>query len=72
MHGSMSGLKEGQEIQVKYFGRDPVTGSMRLSRKVLFMSAFRQQNLLSKKTGAEILDIGIKAENVEDSGKQKI
>lgn len=25
----------GQEIQVKYFGRDPVSGHMRLSRKVL-------------------------------------
>lgn len=25
----------GGEIQVKYFGRDPVSGLMRLSRKVL-------------------------------------
>lgn len=25
----------GQELQVKYFGRDPVSGLMRISRKVL-------------------------------------
>lgn len=29
------GLEVGQEIQVKYFGLDPVSGEMRLSRKVL-------------------------------------
>lgn len=29
------GIEEGHEIQVKYFGRDPVSGIMRLSRKVL-------------------------------------
>uniref|UniRef100_A0A8D8M820 polyribonucleotide nucleotidyltransferase n=1 Tax=Cacopsylla melanoneura TaxID=428564 RepID=A0A8D8M820_9HEMI len=34
-HPSALGLEEGQEIQVKYFGRDPVSGLMRLSRKVL-------------------------------------
>uniref|UniRef100_A0A5S6PZ98 polyribonucleotide nucleotidyltransferase n=1 Tax=Trichuris muris TaxID=70415 RepID=A0A5S6PZ98_TRIMR len=34
-HPSILGLQVGQEIYVKYFGRDPVTGHMRLSRKVL-------------------------------------
>ncbi|OWR55806.1 polyribonucleotide nucleotidyltransferase [Danaus plexippus plexippus] len=35
MHPSALGLTVGSEIQVKYFGRDPVSGQMRLSRKVL-------------------------------------
>ncbi|XP_053677827.1 polyribonucleotide nucleotidyltransferase 1, mitochondrial [Anopheles nili] len=34
-HPSALGLLVGSEIQVKYFGRDPVSGYMRLSRKVL-------------------------------------
>ncbi|KFM81364.1 hypothetical protein X975_13258, partial [Stegodyphus mimosarum] len=34
-HPSALGLEEGQEIQVKFFGRDPASGSMRLSRRVL-------------------------------------
>lgn len=34
-HPSALGLTVGQEIPVKYFGRDPVNGIMRLSRKVL-------------------------------------
>ncbi|XP_022255812.1 polyribonucleotide nucleotidyltransferase 1, mitochondrial-like [Limulus polyphemus] len=34
-HPTALGLEVGQEIQVKYFGRDPVSGRMRLSRKVL-------------------------------------
>ncbi|XP_022913782.2 polyribonucleotide nucleotidyltransferase 1, mitochondrial [Onthophagus taurus] len=34
-HPSALGLEVGQEFQVKYFGRDPVSGLMRLSRKVL-------------------------------------
>ncbi|CAH1162707.1 unnamed protein product [Phaedon cochleariae] len=34
-HPSALGLEIGQELQVKYFGRDPVSGLMRLSRKVL-------------------------------------
>ncbi|CAK1547457.1 unnamed protein product [Leptosia nina] len=35
MHPSVLGLDVGTEIQVKYFGRDPVSGQLRLSRKVL-------------------------------------
>ncbi|XP_015591268.1 polyribonucleotide nucleotidyltransferase 1, mitochondrial [Cephus cinctus] len=34
-HPSALGLEVGQELQVKYFGRDPVSGLIRLSRKVL-------------------------------------
>lgn len=34
-HPSALGLEVGQEISVKYFGRDPVSGHVRLSRKVL-------------------------------------
>ncbi|KAL4703578.1 hypothetical protein ACJJTC_006964 [Scirpophaga incertulas] len=35
MHPSVLGLDVGSEVQVKYFGRDPVSGQVRLSRKVL-------------------------------------
>ncbi|XP_015121902.1 polyribonucleotide nucleotidyltransferase 1, mitochondrial [Diachasma alloeum] len=35
VHPSALNIEVGQELQVKYFGRDPVSGSMRLSRKVL-------------------------------------
>ncbi|XP_041968949.1 polyribonucleotide nucleotidyltransferase 1, mitochondrial [Aricia agestis] len=35
MHPSVLGLEVGSEIQVKYFGRDPVSGQLRLSKKVL-------------------------------------
>lgn len=34
-HPSALGLEVGQEIEVKYFGRDPANGQVRLSRKVL-------------------------------------
>lgn len=34
-HPSALGLEIGQTIKVKYFGRDPADGKMRLSRKVL-------------------------------------
>ncbi|XP_025601917.2 polyribonucleotide nucleotidyltransferase 1, mitochondrial [Athalia rosae] len=34
-HPSALNFEVGQEMQVKYFGRDPVSGAMRLSRKVL-------------------------------------
>ncbi|KAJ8928181.1 hypothetical protein NQ314_019243 [Rhamnusium bicolor] len=34
-HPSALGLEVGQDLQIKYFGRDPVSGLMRLSRKVL-------------------------------------
>lgn len=34
-HPSVLGFQVNQEISVKYFGRDPVSGLVRLSRKVL-------------------------------------
>lgn len=34
-HASALGLNVGDQLQVKYFGRDPVSGTMRLSRKIL-------------------------------------
>ncbi|CAF3353393.1 unnamed protein product [Rotaria socialis] len=34
-HPSALGLNVGDDLQVKYFGRDPVSGTMRLSRKIL-------------------------------------
>jgi len=38
-HPSALNLKVGQDLQVKYFGRDPVSGQMRLSRKALTVSS---------------------------------
>ncbi len=48
VHGTASDFKVGQEIQVKYFGRDPVDGKMRISRKALFKTALPAQDLLNK------------------------
>ncbi|XP_043254768.1 polyribonucleotide nucleotidyltransferase 1, mitochondrial isoform X2 [Colletes gigas] len=44
-HPSALGLAVGQEIQVKYFGRDPVNGQIRLSHKVLQEPISCDQNL---------------------------
>ncbi|CAG0903165.1 unnamed protein product, partial [Darwinula stevensoni] len=49
MHPSALGLEVGQEIQVKYFGRDPVSGQMRLSRKVLQALASQKVKTLGLK-----------------------
>ena len=38
-HPSALGLQEGQDISVKYFGRDPASGKIRLSRKALYAGA---------------------------------
>ncbi|XP_068088525.1 polyribonucleotide nucleotidyltransferase 1, mitochondrial isoform X1 [Hyperolius riggenbachi] len=46
-HPSVLGLEVGQEIQVKYFGRDPSDGRMRLSRKVLQSPASTMAQTLS-------------------------
>ncbi|CAF0988042.1 unnamed protein product [Brachionus calyciflorus] len=46
VHGSASDYKVGQEIQIKYFGRDPVDGKMRISRKALFKTSSSAQDLL--------------------------
>jgi len=37
-HPSALNFEVGQQIQVKYFGRDPASGQMRISRKSLMMS----------------------------------
>merc|ERR1719204_2225754 len=34
-HPSALNLQVGQDLQVKYYGRDPASGKMRLSRKVI-------------------------------------
>ena len=49
-HGSASEFKVGKEIQIKYFGRDPVDGKMRISRKALFRTNLPAQDLISPKT----------------------
>ncbi|XP_058240790.1 polyribonucleotide nucleotidyltransferase 1, mitochondrial isoform X2 [Hemibagrus wyckioides] len=48
-HPSALGLEVGQQIQVKYFGRDPMDGRMRLSRKVLQSPAATVVKTLSEK-----------------------
>lgn len=48
-HPSALGLEVGQQIQVKYFGRDPTDGRMRLSRKVLQSPAATIVKTLSDK-----------------------
>ncbi|XP_035519569.1 polyribonucleotide nucleotidyltransferase 1, mitochondrial [Morone saxatilis] len=48
-HPSALGLEVGQQIQVKYFGRDPTDGRMRLSRKVLQSPVARVVTTLSEK-----------------------
>lgn len=49
-HPSALGLNVDDEIQVKYFGRDPVSGFMRLSRKVLQGPATQVVKNLDKST----------------------
>ncbi|KAM9847629.1 polyribonucleotide nucleotidyltransferase 1, mitochondrial [Aulostomus maculatus] len=48
-HPSALGLEVGQEIQIKYFGRDPTDGRMRLSRKVLLSPISTHTKTLSEK-----------------------
>uniref|UniRef100_A0AC34Q7N5 S1 motif domain-containing protein n=1 Tax=Panagrolaimus sp. JU765 TaxID=591449 RepID=A0AC34Q7N5_9BILA len=48
-HASVLGLKEGQQIKIQYFGRDPVTGYHRLSRKITTGSEQKRADLLGKK-----------------------
>uniref|UniRef100_A0A671XX61 polyribonucleotide nucleotidyltransferase n=1 Tax=Sparus aurata TaxID=8175 RepID=A0A671XX61_SPAAU len=48
-HPSALGLEVGQQIQVKYFGRDPTDGRMRLSRKVLQSPAATLVKTMSEK-----------------------
>jgi hypothetical protein len=62
-HGSASGLKENDEIQVKYFGRDPVSGSLRLSRKALIVSKHTEKNLFDRQPIDKTIKIVNKTEN---------
>ncbi|KAL7855514.1 hypothetical protein AOLI_G00191180 [Acnodon oligacanthus] len=48
-HPTALGLEVGQQIQVKYFGRDPTDGRMRLSRKVLQSPAATVVKTLSER-----------------------
>ena len=47
-HPSALGLKVGQELMVKFYGRDPVSGSVRLSRKVLTIGVASAVKTLKK------------------------
>lgn len=47
-HASVLGLKEGTPIKVQYFGRDPVTGYHRLSRKIT-TGAEQRRDFIGKK-----------------------
>ncbi|CAM4724801.1 hypothetical protein PO909_019991 [Leuciscus waleckii] len=53
-HPSALGLEVGQQIQVKYFGRDPTDGRMRLSRKVLQSPASATVKSLSERHSISI------------------
>lgn len=53
-HPTALGLEVGQQIQVKYFGRDPTDGRMRLSRKVLQSPAATVVKSLSEKQSISI------------------
>ncbi|KAL1263594.1 hypothetical protein QQF64_006333 [Cirrhinus molitorella] len=63
-HPSALGLEVGQQIQVKYFGRDPTDGRMRLSRKVLQSPAAAVVKSLSDRHS---VSIGASGEQVTDS-----
>lgn len=41
-HPDALGLRVGSDVMVKYFGRDPVSGQIRLSRKLLLKTAIDQ------------------------------
>lgn len=53
-HPSALGFEVGQQIQVKYFGRDPTDGRMRLSRKVLQSPAATVVKTLNEKQSISI------------------
>jgi len=51
-HPSALGLEVGQEIEVKHYGRDPTSGAIRLSRKVLTIAAASAVKQLRSSTNA--------------------
>uniref|UniRef100_A0A915K7E5 S1 motif domain-containing protein n=1 Tax=Romanomermis culicivorax TaxID=13658 RepID=A0A915K7E5_ROMCU len=50
-HASALNLKVNDELMVKYFGRDPVTGAIRLSRKLLLKTSPSPAKLSENITG---------------------
>ena len=50
---SVLGFKEGQKILVRYYGSDPATGAVRLSRKVLTVGAASAVNNLRNSANPE-------------------
>lgn len=63
-HPSALGLEVGQQIQVKYFGRDPTDGRMRLSRKVLLSPVSATVKSLSERHS---ISMGAPGEPATDS-----
>lgn len=53
-HPTALGFEVGQQIQVKYFGRDPTDGRMRLSRKVLQSPAATVVKTLNEKQSISV------------------
>ncbi|XP_068183367.1 polyribonucleotide nucleotidyltransferase 1, mitochondrial [Antennarius striatus] len=53
-HPSALGLEVGQQIEVKYFGRDPTDGRMRISRKVLQSPVATLVKTLSEKQSISV------------------
>ena len=49
----MLGLVVGQEMLVKYYGRDPVSGTMRVSRKALTVGSAKAVKQLRRATQTE-------------------
>lgn len=47
-HASALGIKVGDQLSVKYFGRDTVTGQHRVSRKILLTAEQGAKNLLAR------------------------
>lgn len=62
-HPSALGLDVGQQIQVKYFGRDPTDGRMRLSRKVLLSPTATLAKSLSERHS---ISVGSSSQNPAD------
>ncbi|XP_067277532.1 polyribonucleotide nucleotidyltransferase 1, mitochondrial isoform X2 [Pseudorasbora parva] len=62
-HPSALGLEVGQQIQVKFFGRDPTDGRMRLSRKVLQSPAAAAVRSLNDRHS---VSIGASGQNIPD------
>ena len=55
------GLVVGQQMRVKYYGRDPVSGSLRVSRKALTVGSAKAVKQLrsGRKVGTDISKIEV-------------